>query len=183
MILDLSQTSWFSQVEQLNPAPSDNMSEWLTKPYVLGKALEQAHGKIEVQVLSESFDQHPFNHELALLPNINQAAPFFVRETYLKSSEKILTYGRVVIPDITFEHNKSKFLELKNKSIATILYSHPNYTRGPFEYTVTEQGGGPLWGRRSVFWLADDPLIVTEIHMTDLGPYPEPKPRSVFSNL
>lgn len=172
MLLDLSQTSWFSNATDLEPSPSVSMHSWLTKPYVLGNALEKGHGSIQVQVLSESFET-PFDHEKAFLDK-NEEGSFFVREVYLKNQEKVLTYGRVVIPFVTYKNNESKIVELKDKSFGKhILYSHPNCTRGEFEYACTQYQNHPLWGRRSLFRLNDDPLIVTEFYMTDLGSYPE----------
>lgn len=173
MILNLKEASWCPQINNLAKRPTPNMEQWLTKPHVLGDALAQAHGEIQVQVLSQTF-QSAFEHELTYLQNVGKGTPFFIREIYLKNADQVLTYGRVTIPDATFTNNKTKIVELKNKSFGkTILYSHPNYRRSEFEYAHIHHEGVDYWGRRSIFWLDADPLIVTEVYMTDLGTYPE----------
>lgn len=173
MILDLSHARWHNQLAHLEVSPSISTAQWLSKPYVLGKALERAHGSIQVKVLLEGFEL-PFQHERMLFQERDQNAPFYVREIFLKNEDKVLTYGRVVIPEVTFLKHKAKFLELKDKSIGKhILYAHPNCSRSEFKYAAIVYNTNPLWGRRSVFFLDCDPLLVTEFYMTDLGPYPE----------
>ena len=173
MHLNLKEVSWYPQINSLAKFPTSNTEKWLTKPHVLGDALAKVHGEIQVQVLSEIF-QTPFEHELLYLNNVGKGAPFFIREIHLKNANQILTYGRVTIPDVTFANNKTKILELKNRSFGkVILYSHPNYKRSDFEYAHVCHAGVDYWGRRSLFWLDSDPLIVTEVYMTDLGNYPE----------
>lgn len=173
MNLNLHQVAWVAKLADLKLHPSTSMAQWLTKPYILNKTLEQAHGSIQVQVLYQGFNE-AFEHEHELLKNEKRDRPFFVREVYLKQDEKILTYGRVVMPEVTYLNNKTKILELKNKPFGKhILYSHPNYTRSEFEYAYIQYNEHPLWGRRSLFYLNADPLIVTEFYMTELGPYPK----------
>lgn len=168
----LEKATWSPHTEGLAQQPPAHTQTWLTKPHILGDALAKAHGAIEVQLLSQDFAK-AFEHERVYL-NTDNDHDCWVREVYLYSKEKILTYGRVTIPPVTFKHNERKITELKNQSFGkVILYSHPNYKRSDFEYAVIQHEGVDYWCRRSLFWLDADPLIVTEIYMTDLGPYPE----------
>ncbi len=172
-IPNLQEVSWCSQINSLAKNPSANLEKWLTKPHFLGDALAKVHGEIQVEVLSETFEP-PFAHELLYLNNVGKGTPFFIREIYLKNTDQILTYGRVTIPEVTFAHNKTNILALKNKSFGkVILYSHPHYKRSEFEYAHVCHEGVEYWGRRSLFWLEADPLIVTEVYMIDLGDYPQ----------
>jgi len=172
----LEQARWSSEIQNLAKQPSMNTQAWLTKPHILGDALAKVHGAIQVKLLGQDFAK-VFEHEQAYLNtnfNTNDGHSYWVREVYLHTKDKILTYGRVTIPLVTFKNNEQKITTLKNQSFGkVILYSHPNYTRSAFEYAVIEHEGVDYWCRRSLFWLNADPLIVTEVYMRDLGPYPE----------
>lgn len=175
MILDLRKTTWTQDINHLVKYLSSSMSQWLTQPYILGDALEKTHGKIEVELLSQQFDE-AFENELTFLKESSfeqEGFPFFVREVYLKNKEKCLSYGRVLIPSTTFLNNEKNIVELKNQSFGKkILYVHPDYKRSPFEYALIKHDVFSC-GRRSIFWLGADPLIVTEFYIHDLGVYPQ----------
>jgi len=71
---------------------------------------------------------------------------------------------------------------LGNRSLGTLLFTHPLVKRQPLHFKALQshhalyksaaavQGEAPsrLWARRSLFYLQDAPLLVTEVFLPDI---------------
>lgn len=161
----------YNALEAISRFPDENLQNWLTKPYILSQALKRSFGAISVEVVSQAFGE-ALPDEIALLeiPTNEQA---FIRQVYLVAGGQRRTYGRVVIPLRTYQYYEEKFEGLENKPLGeTLLYNNPDVTRSEFEfsfvYLLSEEGH---WARRSVFWLKEYPLLVTELFLPGLPEY------------
>ena len=94
-----------------------------------------------------------------------------VREIHLCLDGEPWTYGRVVFPRRTLSDDLEHLHQLGLNSLGDRIFQDPNLRRSAFQCcqlinTVARQPN--LFARRSVFYLADKPLMVTEILLPNL---------------
>ena len=86
-------------------------------------------------------------------------------------------YARSVIPISTLRGPQRRLASLGNKPLGAYLFRNPSLKRGPLEVaTITLFNNtapslditGPIYGRRSKFFLQQKPLLVAEIFMPAL---------------
>jgi chorismate--pyruvate lyase len=176
---------WCCNPYDLVPAPPPNIFKWLTKPYVLSKAFKRYCHDLDVTVLSQEFIRTDFEKYSTL--SLSDKDPF-VRQVFLNGDGIPWSYGRVIIPSQTFERHFPAFEALGSKLIGeTLLYDNPLVKRDPFEYTYlnsihplfqeiyqnlsNEVPRETLYGRRSVFYIQGDPLLVSEFLLPSLPLY------------
>lgn len=182
----MTDLQWFKNIDQMKQKPADPIHDWLTKPYILSRALKRVCQTLEVKVIVQQFEK-AFDDECTLL-NIDSNQPAFVRQVFLYGDGIAFTYGRVVIPPKTYNAHFSEFASLGTNLIGeTLLYSNPDVSRSPFEYVHIHRfhplekmifnelprrtAHQDLWGRRSVFSFHDSPLLVMELLLPTLPEY------------
>lgn len=168
--------TWHSDLTTLPIKPSPSLRDWLTKPFILSKALKQHCQQLSVEVLSQQFMGVDETEQRL----VEKGKDPFVRRVFLLGDNQPWTYGRVVIAPSTYETHFSEFATLGGKLLGeTMLYGNKDTTRSPFEYAVIESGNAlyqeinqhlpltepALWGRRSYFYLKQAPLLVTEVFL------------------
>ncbi len=181
----MAQTQWIAELTQQN-LPSINAYQWLTKPYILSKALKRVSQSLTVNVLNQQFDA-AIDDEYSILKMSANELPF-VRQVFLIGDNEVpLTYGRVIIPRATYDAHFPDFEKLGGKLIGeTLLYNNPDVERDNFEYACLSADDArcafvyqhlpqlpldPLWARRSVFHMKGMPLLVTELFLPFLPAY------------
>ncbi|MBS0286627.1 MAG: chorismate lyase [Proteobacteria bacterium] len=180
----MSHSGWTTDLTKLNPL--GQQSAWLTKPYILSKALKRVSNTLTVKVLDARFT-HAFDDEYPILHLQKNDIPF-VRQVLLVGDNNIpLTYGRVVITPQTYKAHFQDFENLGTKPIGeTLLYNNPEAKRSGFEFSCFESNdplcqnifahlpqftAQDLWARRSVFNIKGNPLLVTELFLPSLPAY------------
>lgn len=182
----MGQTHWVSALSLLQPT-SDQVMAWLSKPYILSKALKRVTQSLQVKVLDQHFSQ-ALDDEYAVL-NLAKTQLPFVRQVFLiDESERPLTYGRVIIPKATYEAHFKDFDKLGSNLLGeTLLYRNPDVTRSQFEFACLNENDPrcafvyehihqeiarqPLWARRSIFYIKSLPLLVSELFLPFLPAY------------
>ncbi len=204
-----------NQPDQSNQS---NQLAWLTQPYNLSK-----HFKITVKNYCFILEQENFKNlspeEITLFKNsdsnsnlnqLNQLNQAFERQITHRDGNKILAWGRVVIPMETYQAYEKSFGSLQDKPIGeTLLFNNPEVRRGPFEYAKLtpplsvltgcasqaclsregrdentlndKQSQSPCYARRSIFYWRGLPLLVEEIFAPDLPIFLPIKNQSNFS--
>lgn len=167
--------------------PTHPTFPWLEKPYILTQALKRVCQACEVNLIEQSFAATVYSDEQALL-SLEPNEATWVRQVFLQGDQVPWVYARVVIPATTYAHYQQDFANLGTKPLGeTLLYQQKNVKRGLFEYAYLPNQyplfkkifsylpsvtpAQALWGRRSLFWLNHDPLLVTEFFLPDLPPY------------
>ena len=121
------------------------------------------------------------------LPEENQALELrrgsyaLVREIYLQCNDVPWVYGRSIIPEHTCTGTERRLAFWGQRSLGNYLFSGRNIKRGEIEIARIRAGDklfhlackdavgkSHLWGRRSIFYIKDKPLLVVEIFLTDL---------------
>jgi chorismate-pyruvate lyase/SAM-dependent methyltransferase len=186
-------TSWrrLSDVKQ-EEVPS-RLWPWLSKPFVLSKALARVCSNFQVTISDEKLN---VLHADEISPlGCYSIAYGYVRETYLGEPGNPLVYARVSLPYHVYLQNKSAFDNLGSRPIGeALLYKDPGITRSEFEVkkitmddelmfdslvhqsffqaVIEKRASVPeLWARRSTFIIADEPVLITEVFLAGIPDY------------
>ncbi|MGH8119376.1 MAG: chorismate--pyruvate lyase family protein [Gammaproteobacteria bacterium] len=125
--------------------------------------------------------QRPLPDENQAL-NLRRGSNALVREIYLQCNDVPWVYGRSIIPEHTCTGSERRLAFWGQRSLGNYLFSGHNIRRGEIEIArIRPQDKlfqlacrdatadrSRLWGRRSIFYIKDKPLLVVEIFLTDL---------------
>jgi chorismate-pyruvate lyase len=175
--------------------PPETLRQWLYKPFVLSKALKKVCQNFYVEITDQRI-KPLYADEVALLKCYE--TPYgYIRETYLGEAGNPLVYARVTMPHDTYTANKEALDNLGARPIGeTFLYKNPSLTRSEFEVKRITQDDEllfdalvhhnfyeaviqkqtrihELWARRSVFTIAGNPLLITEVFLSNIPDYIE----------
>lgn len=156
------------------------MFDWLTKPYILSEAIKRvSRSAINVQLLKQQ--ETELDAEEAAIISRTRAV---LREVFLVANNMPWVYARVIIPTDMPEPYYQKLLGLGEKPIGvSLLYNDPEITRSGFQYKLLEQfctgeaaghiafAGKNVWARRSVFTMANTPLLISEFFAPNIPAY------------
>ncbi len=166
---------------------------WLSEPYVLSEALRKVCENFTVEV-TEQRVKTLYADEVAAL-RCYDATQGFVREAYLGDTGNPVVYARVTMPQSTYQFKKTELDNLGNRPIGeTLLYKDPTMTRSEFEvkritcddellfdllvhnnYYKAEIEKiariNELWARRSFFTISGNPILITEVFLSNIPNY------------
>jgi chorismate-pyruvate lyase/SAM-dependent methyltransferase len=166
---------------------------WLSEPYVLSEALRKVCENFSVEV-TEQRVKPLYADEVAALKCYDTQLGF-VREAYLGDVGNPVVYARVTMPQSTYQFKKDELDNLGNRPIGeTLLYKDPTMTRSEFEvkritcndellfdilvhdnYYKAEVEKiarlNELWARRSFFTISGNPILITEVFLSNIPNY------------
>lgn len=110
-----------------------------------------------------------------------------VREILLLGDGIARVFARTLLPQNTLEQASTNFRQLGDKPLGEILFQTTGMRRGPIEVSAFEPASGIgtlarqlgqsmpplLWGRRSLFYIDQQPLSVAEIFLPASSAYPQ----------
>lgn len=168
-------TPWISA-----PPP---LRHWLLDRGSLTQRLMHASdGDFRVKILSQHMQRPLLSEARALrIPTCQQA---IVREVILYGCNKPWVYARSVIPIKTLTGRLRRLRSLDNRPLGALLFNDRSMRRGNIEITGMKASGlihsnsahnakDYIWGRRSLFFLDQKPLLVSEIFLPEFTPYNE----------
>ncbi|HHJ80974.1 MAG TPA: chorismate lyase [Candidatus Tenderia electrophaga] len=161
----------------------DEMAEWLFDAGSLTKRLRQA-GEFRVELLKQQFERPLLCERRAL--GLDDRAIALVRQVHLYCAGEIKVYARTVMP-LSMLHGSSRGLaRLGGRPLGEMLFRDKSMRRSPMQIARVDEGDlfyrwgiagirgadveGQIWGRRSVFRLSGQPLLVNEIFLPPLPP-------------
>lgn len=162
-------------------AISAPLRPWLLDQGSLTERLIAASGgEFKVEVLKQCWELPRLSECRALGLGTREKA--LVREVLLYGHDQPWVYARSILPMKTLTGRLRSMRKLDNRPLGALLFSDPSMTRSGMELacltpqntTVPKQLGEfnhPLWGRRSVFWLNQKPLLVSEIFLPSFPEY------------
>lgn len=160
--------------------PSE-MAPWLLEQGSLTrKIILNCKSKFRVEVISQRWQRPMLNEALRL--NMRPEHRAFIREVLLYCGETPWVFARSVIPYKTLTGPRRALGKLGNRPLGEVLFSDPGITRDALEIAEIKRGQRmfrcatqclkelpeSLWGRRSVFYLHDKPLMVNEIFLPSI---------------
>lgn len=174
-----SLTSWGS--ESKHPHCSPNIASWLYDHNSLTKKLESQCNSFYVEV-KQQVSVEPSEQ---LSSFFNNEEKILVREVFLYCNNKPVVFAQTEIPFSTLTEQQAQLVKIGDQSLGKILFQDPTMLRGQIEATEFEHGSAfhqladdlkqsvdhSLWARRSLFYLSNKPLLVSELFLPASGIY------------
>ena len=115
--------------------------------------------------------------------NMRVSSFALVRQVHLLCDNKPWVFARTVIPPHTLRGKQRRLAKLGKKPLGAVLFADKSMKRtemeiasiwpGQYLYQLATyhlpQTDQPIWGRRSVFYLNNHPLLVSEIFLPEIG--------------
>ena len=155
--------------------------DWLLDPTSLTQRLQAVCGEFRVEVLQSAWLRPAHDERRALGLRADQRA--LVREVFLLCDGQPWVFARTVIPRETLSGKYRRLTHLGSRSLGAVLFSDKTMRRGEVHVAqlasthalyaraaqrLARKPPG-LWGRRSLFFLRDRPLLLSEIFLHDMN--------------
>ena len=159
----------------------EHIAFWLFDASSLTARIMQAcRGRFRVEVISQGWQLPMLNEAQCLGTNTGRRA--LVRQVYLYCDDRPWVFARTVIPHSTLSGKERHLAHLKTKPLGAVLFAEPTMRRGEVEVAAITPGQrlfqtatahmsrdpDCVWGRRSLFYLHDKPLLVNEIFLPEI---------------
>ncbi|WP_168926806.1 chorismate--pyruvate lyase family protein [Nitrincola schmidtii] len=144
------------------PALTPHWREWLCQSGSLTHSLihaSQDQFTVRLLKLGRAYPSKDEAQALAISPY----KKVMVREVELMGQGQVWIYARSVVPDSTLTHCHAQLHQLGNRSLGSLLFSDPKINRGRIQVTHLHQGLDTFPARRSIFYIQQHPLLVTEV--------------------
>jgi len=150
----------------------DSVRPWLLDRGSLTERLIKAsNGNFRVELIEQSW-RVPTADEAALL-EMKPRQKALIREVLLFCNDEPWVYARSIIPFSSLQGSLRFLRKLKNSALGALLFKDPYLMRSHFEianirlpnYLIPVEGADSVFGRRSLFFLHEQPLSVAEIFL------------------
>lgn len=166
---------WKNRATLLNAMPGD-AKDWLFDHSSLTARLQKkCPGKFRVELISQSIAAPLLDEKLAL--GIKQSHAL-IRQVYLYCGEAPVVFARTIIPITTLTGPQRVYANLGTRPLGAMLFADKTMYRLELEvshllpgeklYEFTGVEDEPVWGRRSVFYVSEKPLLVSEYFLPAL---------------
>lgn len=173
--------TWHSYRRVPGAAVPRPLRSWLLDRGSLTERLIKAsQGQFRVEVLHQHMALPHLSECHALgIPSRQRA---LVREVVLYGKNEPWVYARSIIPVTTLTGRLRSLTKLDNRPLGALLFNDVSMQRSQIEITCTNTDTlalpalpgnfrGKVWGRRSVFYLDQKPLLVSEMFLPGFKPY------------
>lgn len=154
--------------------------DWLTQTGSLTRALQARCPEFNVRRLRQGLDS-PLPDEYAPL-GLPEGELAVIREVILSCAQRPLVFAHTVVPHAGLRGPWRGLAELGNRPLGAALFADPLIERFPLSFrqlnrqhalhrAATRHLGalpGRLWARRSLFALARQPILVTEVFLPEV---------------
>lgn len=159
--------------------------DWLLDRSSLTLRLQHAcGGQFRVELLSQRLERPMLSEARALKRPPQELA--LVRQVRLLCDDEPWVFARTVIPLPSLRRGLRQLALLGNRPLGAVLFADPTMQRSAVEVTRVGQGkrlfaralrgtsgnAREIWGRRSVFTLRGQPLLVSEFFLPHLAQRP-----------
>lgn len=133
------------------------------------RLLAISQGRFRVEVLRQHWGVASPDEAGLLGLKPRQAA--LVREVILYGKDQPWVYARSILPAKSLDRSLRHLKRLGNKPLGAVLFSDPGMQRSDIEIARLQAAQLPfvipesVWGRRSVFFLRQQPLLVSEVFL------------------
>ena len=169
---------WCKQQHCLTTKLNTQLKSWLFDPGSLtARIIRQCSGRFSVVVLSVK-RASPTPDEKAIL-GLNSRNHAIIREVLLCCNDQPVVYARTIIPVSSLRGALRGLALLGNRPLGSILFSDKLMKRKTMEITslkaghkcyawTQHPGAETIYGRRSVFILKQQEVLVSEFFLPDL---------------
>jgi len=170
-LFPLGSIPWLSAIQA--PQCSERVASWLYDERSLTKKLEGVCQHFSVQVRQQKIVS-PCDHPLS--GYFSNEDKILVREVFLYCDNLPVVFAQTEIPLSTLTEQQAQLAEIGSQSLGNILFEDPCMRRGAIEIAQftdksiftsldLKQNFTPLWARRSLFYLNNNPLLVSELFL------------------
>lgn len=169
--------------------PTD-LAGWLLDTASLTQRLQRlCDGQFSVRLLSLAWGRPPWSEARVL--DMRPEGRALIRQVLLLCGSLPWVYARTVIPATSMSGRLQRLARLGNRPLGAMLFADPGMRRGRVELARITPGQAlfaaamqhpnratpvAIWGRRSVFRIADKALLVSEIFLPDFPAQQAPRP-------
>ena len=156
---------WHTYSRLQNRIPTPRLKSWLQDPGSLtDRLVAKSQGAFRVEVQYQRWGRARLDEVRAL--GIDPRHRVFIREVILYGNNQAWVQARSILPASSLDRSLRHLKRLGSKPLGAILFSDPHMYRGTIEVTATAKG----WGRRSLFFIKRQPLLVSEIFLSTFPP-------------
>ena len=161
-------TRWYTLKRPATTDAPRNWRRWLLDRGSLTQHLVHAsQGRFRVEVVRQQWGRASRSEAMAL--NISTRQRVLIREVHLIGNNQPWVFARTIIPATTLTGKERQLNGLGCRSLGTVLFRDPTMKRGPLQVSrVQLRNGETTWARRSLFYLANKPLLVAEVFLPAL---------------
>lgn len=153
-------------LEHCCPKPGPEWRSWLLDPGSLTQVLiRKSEGDFRVEVIEEEWvtcDSAALEEYLGVAM---AGEELWSRKVVLLGKGEPWVMAHTLVPRVSLDGPLKSILELSNKPLGEFLFSHPELIRTGLDIARVKTGG---WGRRSCFYLFDNPILVAEYFLPRL---------------
>ena len=173
-----SRLSWCKQARCRQSNINPDLKSWLFDTGSLTtRLIEYCDADFSVECLSQEHAV-PTTDEIKLL-GMQPRQRALIRQVLLKCGTIPVVYARTIIPFSSLRGELQGLTRLGNKSLGSVLFSDKSMRRGDVEVAslkvphpcyqwVQSSAGKAIWGRRSIFLLKRQQLLVSEFFLPGL---------------
>ena len=173
------QPVWFCNRLKSRLNIPDNAASWIYESGSITQRLRDYYGdSVRVQVLSNQW-QRAFTSESRLLKT-SPTKYTLTREVLLYADDTPLVLARTIIPEATIRSAHQNLSHLGNRPLGEVIFSYPKLERLALEITRVPSKlwreaiqqrtliKQPLWGRRTVYAIHHQSLLVSEFFLPEI---------------
>lgn len=179
-VAHLLATRWKSHQAYLRADIPVRLCNWLLDPASLTLRLQRlCPGRFRVRLLSQGWGSPRLDEAQVLGMRHGERA--VIRQVHLLCGNRPWIYARTIIPATSMTGKLRRLAHLGTRPLGAMLFADPGMQRGVVELANIKPGEalfsdatrhmsrqpGDIWGRRSVFRMADKPLLVSEIFLPE----------------
>ena len=156
--------------------------DWLLDPNSLTERLKRNCQDFRVEVLGQRVEPCAAQEENS---DIKAGEPVLIREVLLYCDDIPKVFARSLLPLSSLTGEEQHLADIGNQPLGQVLFKNPALQRRNIEVSFFEHPScltkliqelnlpvqPLLWGRRSVFYLQDKPLMVAEVFLPGAFPY------------
>ncbi len=171
-----SRQRWYRRHQLFNQSLDGALLPWLFDTSSLtARMISVCDGKFSVKVMSQRWQKVSADEaEVMSLSGIPSA---LVRKVLLCCDGQPLVYARTVIPASTIKGAQRRYANMGNRPLGAMLFADRTMQREAvqvaklpatseiYRYTKLKED---IWGRRSVFRVAEKPILVSEYFLPEL---------------
>lgn len=154
--------------------PSTGLQNWLLDSGSLtAKLIKLSGGEFSVQVLRQVYTRASRSEALALGIGFHERC--LIREVILRGHKQPWVFARSVLPLRSLTGSLRHLRKQGNRPLGAFLFSQPQLKRSPIALALISRhhaylpedlsGDAQVWGRRSIFSIANKPLLVSEVFL------------------
>ena len=164
VIPDISDSNldWRSEGEH-RTLPAGAWRKWLFDSSSLTKLLiKKSGGDFRVAVCAEEWVLLPDPAVRSCFGPLESDQRFWSRKVALVGNNTPWVMAHTLIPEFSMIGPLRRVLELNERPLGEYLFSHPDLIRSGIDITPF---AGDSWGRRSLFYLFEKPIMVAEFFL------------------